>query len=112
MHHPNKDPTLKAQLTSRPSCAAFLELIWGHARKYSRAMCIDVVDSYASEAVDGGLTERTVRVACGLPPTKPLEVAPVVSVATVEEKDGLAVTSDLIIRWLVAKEKDLGPTFP
>ena len=75
-------------------------------------MCIDVVDSYASEAVDGGLTERTVRVACGLPPTKPLEVAPVVSVATVEEKDGLAVTSDLIIRWLVAKEKDLGPTFP
>ena len=61
-----KDPTLKHKLQSGPYIAAGLRLQHGFESKTSKQQCIDNLEKYAALGGDGGLTEDSMRLACGL----------------------------------------------
>lgn len=63
-----KDPDLKVFLSSGPCIAAGLHLQHGFEAKNDRLRCRTLIEQYAALGGDGGLTEDTMRKACGLKP--------------------------------------------
>lgn len=62
------DQTLKNALGSGPVARSFLKLLHTCWAGNSRQDCYDLIERYAAGGDDEGLTEETVRKACGLPP--------------------------------------------
>ena len=62
------DQTLKDSLGSGPVARSFLKLLHTFWTENSRQDCYDLIERYAAGGDDEGLTEATVRKACGLPP--------------------------------------------
>jgi len=75
-HYPNherdgvfkKNPRLKDFLASPQAAAAGLRLQHAFEMKFTRDECFNMIEAYAALGGDGGLTERSMRIACGLPP--------------------------------------------
>jgi hypothetical protein len=61
-----KDPTLKDFLRDKPACLVTLRLIWQYAQSHSAEECRVCLEDYVMGGGDGGLTEASVRSACGL----------------------------------------------
>lgn len=62
-----KDSNLKEFLVSGPAVAAALQIQNSFEMKYTRADCEKMIEDYACWGGDGGLTEATMREACGMP---------------------------------------------
>ena len=62
-----RNPALKRFLTSKPAALAGLRLQHGFEMKHSKSDCEAMIENYAALGGDGGLTEDTLRLACGLP---------------------------------------------
>lgn len=61
-----RDPSLKDFLKSGSCVAASLRFLLGWMSDKTEAMCREVIENYAAHGGDGGLTEATMRAACGL----------------------------------------------
>jgi hypothetical protein len=74
LHYPNhaadgvfaKKPLLKSFLSTGPACAAGLRLQHGFETMNSPIDCRNRIESYAALGGDAGLTEDSMRIACGL----------------------------------------------
>lgn len=64
-------PSLRVFLKSGPAIAAGLRSQHGFERMYGRERCISMIDEWAVLGQDEGLTESTMRHACGLPSRLP-----------------------------------------
>ena len=63
-----KDPDLEDFLVSGPAIAAGLQLQHAFEAEFTKQDCMDMIENYAAFGGDGGLTESTMRAACGLAP--------------------------------------------
>ena len=63
-----RDPDLHDFLTSSPAAAAGLQLQHAFEAEHSKQQCLDIIEDYVVFGGDSGLTETTMREACGLPP--------------------------------------------
>lgn len=63
-----KDPDLKQFLMSGPAILAALQIQNAFEMQYSKADCERLIEDYAYWGGDRGLTEQTMREACGMPP--------------------------------------------
>lgn len=63
-----KDPDLKPFLSSGPCIAAGLRFQHGFELRHNRIRCRSLIEEYAALGGDRGLTEDTMRKACGLKP--------------------------------------------
>ena len=63
-----KDPDLKPFLASGPCIAAGLRFQHGFEMRHDRIRCRSLIEEYAALGGDHGLTEETMRKACGLKP--------------------------------------------
>ena len=61
------DQSFKAFLTSSPASAALFRILFGFARTHAEAQCRDIIENYVETGLDAGITEKTMRAACGLP---------------------------------------------
>ncbi len=61
-----KNPSLKKQITSGPAIAAGLQHQHGFELHHSKQDSIDMIEQYAALGGDDGLTEDSMRLACGL----------------------------------------------
>ena len=62
-----KDSSLKEFLVSGPAVLAALQMQIAFERKHSKAECEQMIEDYAYWGGDKGLTEQTMREACGMP---------------------------------------------
>lgn len=70
-----KDPDLKQFLTSGPAILAALQIQNAFEMKYGKDECERLIEDYAYWGGDQGLTEQTMREACGMPPRDVRNVA-------------------------------------
>ena len=63
-----KDPDLGDFLRSSAAVAAGLQLQHAFEAEHTKKECEEMIEQYAAMGGDGGLTEATMREACGLPP--------------------------------------------
>ena len=70
-----KDPDLKQFLTSGPAILAALQVQNAFEMKYGKDECERLIEDYAYWGGDQGLTEQTMREACGMPPRDVRNVA-------------------------------------
>lgn len=63
-----KDPNLAHFLVSGPAVAAALQIQHAFEAEHSRQQCEEMIENYVLWGGDGGLTEKTMRSACSLPP--------------------------------------------
>ncbi|CAJ1459066.1 unnamed protein product, partial [Effrenium voratum] len=100
-----KDPTLKDFLMSGPAIAAGLQMQHAFEATHREQDCRDIIENYAHWGKDHGLTEDTMREACGLAPRDKREMssraAAVISVeAEAEDLTGVDVWEKMH-EWLV-----------
>ena len=62
-----KNPRLRTFLQSGPAACALLSLQHGFELRHSRVQCEAMIESWVTKGCDDNLTERTMRMACGLP---------------------------------------------
>lgn len=62
-----KDSSLKEFLVSGPAVLAALQMQVAFEMKHSKADCEQMIEDYAYWGGDKGLTEQTMREACGMP---------------------------------------------
>ena len=62
-----KDPDLAVFLTSPPAVGAGLQIQHAFEAEYSKQDCVNMIENYVTWGGDGGLTENTMRAACGVP---------------------------------------------
>ena len=61
------DQSLKTFLTSTPAAAALFRILYGFSRTHTKAQCRDIIENYVETGLGDGITEKTMRAACGLP---------------------------------------------
>jgi hypothetical protein len=61
-----QDPTLREFLSDAPSAIAGLRIQHAFELRYTREQCREIIESYATQGGDNGLTEDAVRKASGL----------------------------------------------
>ena len=65
-----KNAQLRSLLQSGAAACTFLSLQHGFEKKHSRAQCEAMIEEWVINGADDHLTERTMRMACGLPKLK------------------------------------------
>ena len=92
------DPTLHRFVVSPPAVGAAIRMQHAFEALHSQADCLRLIDAYCNQGGDLGLTEQTMRIACGLPPREPpasgTESRPT-SVALRQAVEGADVASQL-----------------
>ena len=61
-----RDAKLRTFLRSGPACAATLTLLRGFLYEKTAEECLDLLEEYVERGGDGGITRKTLRLACGL----------------------------------------------
>ena len=62
-----RDPDLADFIKSGPATAAGIQLQHAFEASHSKEQCLEMIENYVVWGGDGGLTEETMRLACGLP---------------------------------------------
>ena len=63
-----RDPDLADFIKSGSATAAGIQLQHAFEASHSKEQCLEMIENYVVWGGDGGLTEETMRLACGLPP--------------------------------------------
>ncbi|CAE7501083.1 unnamed protein product, partial [Symbiodinium necroappetens] len=86
-----KDEELKSFLTSGPAVLAALQLQHAFETEHSQKDCVQVIENFVQWGGDRGLTEATMREACGMPPRDVRQCASrVQAVIQIDDEEELA----------------------